>query len=388
MKANLFRLLRLHWLSNHFPALHGVRVLAILAVLQFHVTVILVKVGLLTDAHFAQRSTTIFFGMDLFFILSGFLIGTMLLHGEQISGRSLLRFYARRSFRIFPLYYITLTTLALLNPLTAAQKHNLIYEYLYLTNYRLVVPESVVMIWGWSLAVEEHFYLAVPFLVGLLLLIRGNRWRLLLLTCLWASGLFVRLYVLYFTRRFWQEDTIFQAVYVKTHTRYDILIAGIWLAYVQRHYATSLQHMFRKWWVRWILWCVAGMFLYFLMSPLMFRNYFMYRMLSWGTYTSLMYVPVILLLLNARGWVQSTLGHRFFLAMATLGYGIYLVHIPLCDWVIVPMARWMIQQHHWSLGPAWTICLLSLFVVSAAVAYVMHIAFEKPLLYLRDRWVP
>ena len=119
-------------------------------------------------------SLTLFFGMDLFFVLSGFLIGTILLvslerHGRQMVGN----FYLRRAFRILPLYYVVLTVLALVTPLTALQRHHLPLEYLYLTNF---VPDlqrtSVVMIWGWSLALEEQFYLIVP-----LLLVIGPRSR-------------------------------------------------------------------------------------------------------------------------------------------------------------------------------------------------------------------
>jgi len=72
-------------LDNRHPALHGLRVLAIVSVLQFHVTAIYTQEsGILMDRHWSDSSMTIFFGMDLFFFLSGFLIGAILLRSIEV----------------------------------------------------------------------------------------------------------------------------------------------------------------------------------------------------------------------------------------------------------------------------------------------------------------
>ncbi len=68
--------LSLEKLDNRYPSLHGLRVLAIVSVVQFHVTWIFAgEQGIRLDRDFTASSLTVFFGMDLFFILSGFLIG-------------------------------------------------------------------------------------------------------------------------------------------------------------------------------------------------------------------------------------------------------------------------------------------------------------------------
>ena len=74
-------------LANHFPQLHGVRVLAIVLVVQFHVTFALLDGKLPIDPGWGTLSATVFFGMDLFFVLSGFLIGTMILYSLDQSSR-------------------------------------------------------------------------------------------------------------------------------------------------------------------------------------------------------------------------------------------------------------------------------------------------------------
>ena len=96
----------------------------------------------------------------------------------------------------------------------------------------------------------------------------------------------------------------------------------------------------------------------------------------------------------ARGTVQARLdklqergvvtGFDPDLHLATLGYGVYLVHIPLCDQVIVPAARAM-QERQWPMIIIWPTALTALMVSSLALAYVMHIVIEKPSLRLRER---
>ena len=102
------------------------------------------------------------------------------------------------------------------------------------------------------------------------------------------------------------------------------------------------------------------------------------------TITTLMYMGFLLLLLHGHGPVHSFLSRPSFRKIATLGYGVYLVHIPLCDNVVVPMAH-ALDARHVSVTTIWLLSLLLLLVLSAAVAYLMHILIEKPSLWVRDR---
>src|SRR5512141_1108525 len=82
----------LELLDNRFPALHGMRVVAILSVVAYHVTWIFAgEQGVLLDQGFVEQSITVFFGMDLFFVLSGFLIGSILLRSLAKDGTQDLR---------------------------------------------------------------------------------------------------------------------------------------------------------------------------------------------------------------------------------------------------------------------------------------------------------
>jgi peptidoglycan/LPS O-acetylase OafA/YrhL len=108
------------------------------------------------------------------------------------------------------------------------------------------------------------------------------------------------------------------------------------------------------------------------------------RMFLWGTVTSLMYFGLVPLALYTDGWVVRALSLPFFRRLATLGYGVYLVHIPIIDHIMVPAGR-AAQARHWPMLYVWPATLASTFALSLAVAYVLHILVEKPALRIRDR---
>jgi peptidoglycan/LPS O-acetylase OafA/YrhL len=143
--------------TKSFSSLDGLRAASILAVLWHHASG---SVG--SDWTIADRG---FLGVDLFFVISGFLIVTLLLRERRKNGDVSLRgFYVRRFLRIFPVYYALLallTTAALLrhSNQAAALRHDLPYAFLYISN---LVPMVSFLGITWSLSTEEQFYLVVP----------------------------------------------------------------------------------------------------------------------------------------------------------------------------------------------------------------------------------
>jgi peptidoglycan/LPS O-acetylase OafA/YrhL len=149
------------------PGLDGLRCLAILPVVFHHATPRLLP-GI------AGKGAV---GVDLFFALSGFLITTLLLRERRAAGHVRLgAFYARRSLRIFPLYYAVLGAYALramlLPPESSVGQHflrSLPYHATYTANWFVdyAVPHPVMFAFSWSLCVEEQFYWVWPVLVAL-----------------------------------------------------------------------------------------------------------------------------------------------------------------------------------------------------------------------------
>jgi len=381
--------LSLELLDNRYPSLHGLRVIAIVSVVQFHVTWIFAgEQGIRIDQDFTVSSLTVFFGMDLFFILSGFLIGSILLRSLDTHGtQNLRRFYLRRIARTFPSYYIVLTFLALTTALTAEQKANLPYEYIYATNFMPLAREKILMFWGWSLALEEQFYLTVPILFFVLHRLKTDRARLALLTALWASALAVRL-VIYMRGRPWDDFLLYDTLYFRPHTRFDTLICGIILAYVHNRFGDRITQWLKKPFHRAMLSMVSLTCLWLLVQPWVFgkTEVQLVHVFAWGSVTSVMYFCWLLMLLHGdqETVLVKNLSHPIFRRIATLGYGVYLVHIPICDQVIVPLAR-KLEAAKVPMAIIWPLSLTALMAASIALGYIMHVLIEKPSLRIRQR---
>jgi peptidoglycan/LPS O-acetylase OafA/YrhL len=211
------------------PALDGLRGLAILGVLFSHSLIL--KSGPLPD----RILTPVFFngwiGVDLFFVLSGFLI-TGILWDSRESLHYFRNFYMRRVLRIFPLYYLLITVVFFVvakihTPLaqdmvgTAGQP---IWYYLYLNNMYRGTPElSPLLGITWSLAIEEQFYFIWPTVVLLC-----SRRRLMQI----CAGLIVAALVtrvgLFMAGVYWNwiHDFIL--------SRADALAVGAWIALALR----------------------------------------------------------------------------------------------------------------------------------------------------------
>jgi peptidoglycan/LPS O-acetylase OafA/YrhL len=158
--------------SSHIPALDGLRGLAILAVMLSHITVMVPASP--ADRAYFQVVDSGWMGVDLFFVLSGFLI-TGILFDSRPNPHYFRNFYMRRVLRIFPLYYIYLTLMLVIAPhlhsaALAAQgtiSGSSLWYWLYASNVRFAMHgfDSQVLSITWSLAVEEHFYLVWPVVV-------------------------------------------------------------------------------------------------------------------------------------------------------------------------------------------------------------------------------
>ncbi len=215
--------------DGHVPALDGLRGVAVLLVLAFHLAHIDGEGGI--GERFLLGATRAgWAGVDLFFVLSGFLITGILLDAR--GGQGYFRaFYARRVLRIFPLYYAYLAVLFLVVPRILpsldVKPETQGWLWTYLGNVLFAreggFHASPYTGHFWSLAVEEQFYLAWPLLVWML-----PRRAL--------AGLCAALVALAFAVRFGIHRTTFNATaaYVLTPARMDALSLGALVAIARR----------------------------------------------------------------------------------------------------------------------------------------------------------
>jgi len=168
-------------LRQHLPVADGLRGIAVLATMIFHIQFFTLVAGApLWERAYAMVAGLGWAGVDLFFVLSGFLI-TRILYDTRAEPNYYLVFYLRRLVRIFPLYYATLLLVLVLLPAlmhighvapsgaTFASPTTQFLAWLYLVNWDLAIQGfgfvTPFIAHFWSLSVEEQFYLVWPAVV-------------------------------------------------------------------------------------------------------------------------------------------------------------------------------------------------------------------------------
>lgn len=224
--------------TSHLPALDGLRGVAILSVLVFHFAPFIAATNPLAAGVNNLRASA-WCGVDLFFVLSGFLITRILMDAKN-TPHYFRNFYARRTLRIFPLYFgILFGAWAVAQIIGSAarepsQPQNLADQPFWLWTYGTNIAVALKGNWGlhyhglsvshfWSLAVEEHFYLVWPAIVYLL---RPPRLALVCVGCI-LGALALRIAMI-------AAHAQPLSVYVLTPCRLDALALGGLLAVIAR----------------------------------------------------------------------------------------------------------------------------------------------------------
>jgi peptidoglycan/LPS O-acetylase OafA/YrhL len=223
---------------GQIPALDGLRGAAILLVMLHHQTLLPLAGGGAADDWFARLFHFGWSGVDLFFVLSGFLITGLLLDAKGAPGY-FRNFYARRTLRIFPLYYAVVFLSLVVLPnlpegvLPAQKAANFgridgdeLWYWLYLSNFAIAAAGEYrhgILDISWSLAIEEQFYLVWPLVVS-----RLGRDALLRV----CAGLVVLAPLCRLALSLGSSSEL--APYVLTPARLDTLAIGAFLAVASR----------------------------------------------------------------------------------------------------------------------------------------------------------
>ncbi len=176
-------------------------------------------------------------GVDLFFVLSGFLISSQLFAQLRSgAGVSLKEFFLKRFFRIIPAYWLVLAIYFCVPAFHEREALSSLWKFLTFTqNFGLNLAIKGTFSHAWSLCVEEHFYLFLPLVLILLSSLRVLKFGVWLLPALFISGFFIRHYCwtsLYqpFADAPNAGALWFQFVYYPTYNRLDGLLAGVSIA--------------------------------------------------------------------------------------------------------------------------------------------------------------
>jgi peptidoglycan/LPS O-acetylase OafA/YrhL len=350
---------------GHRPALDGLRAVAVISVLLYHGGVRWMSGG--------------FLGVDLFFVLSGFLITTLLVEEwRRGDGISIRAFYGRRLRRLTPALVIVLAAVVAYAALLAqdgelaALRGDLLATLGYVANWRLVLADRGYfdafavpspLSHTWSLAVEEQWYLVWPVLAALLLGRSGGRAGRLRTALAVTVGLAAASALWAAILHHPGDDP--SRVYYGTDTRAQQLLLGAALALgcavagrltVQRGWARALSAaglLAAGWWV-WACTRVTDQ------SPWLFEG--------GQALVALVVAVIILAAVQPRGVLRGVLALEPLRQVGRISYGLYLWHIP----VFVALTS---RRAHLD-GTALLLARLALTVAAAALS---HRLVEEPI---------
>jgi len=332
-----------------------VRGIAILCVVDFHSPYHLLfrPLLLLGFPHFG------WFGVDLFFVLSGFLVGGLLIKEWKLQGRiDGRRFLIRRGLKIWPLYYVFLVAM-----LFTVHRHipGLWSNFLNIQNYVGGIGFT------WSLAVEEHAYLLLILCFGI-----AARYRVRMRTIFFLMGAVAAGVVLL---RFYEASQHWKSLYIRTHTRIDGILYGVMLAILYHYAPESFRRLQSQLWLWWGGILVSLLYLRFTPQPM------------WVTAlqvdaANLLSISMLMLLYRHRQEGRKRLWpYRMIAWIGLYSYGIYMWNI---FGIGVVASR----------GPHLPVVLSTLWemLVPPGLAITLGIVATKlvefPVLKLRDKFFP
>ena len=348
---------------NYSKELDGLRATAVLLVLWAHFPKIEGFQLLNTVIETGARIGVGYFGVDLFFVLSGFLITSNLLKEKKQGTISIWKFYGKRLLRIAPIYYISLIFCWFYFGSTG---YDIVSSAFYVSNYYFVFDESGGPLrHTWSLSVEEQFYLFWPFIVTLLSIANLKK-----LTIIYTPLL---IFLLAIALVSWNEYIANRLIYRATPFRMLSLCLGAYLAIR----IAQNQPIIR---FKWLCLTISGITL--LILALLFDTLqltgiksiltmYGFSLLSFamvcGAYSGLF--------IQGRNvfWLFRS---RPLVSIGKVSYGLYLYHaiilfaLNICKYQVdsAPLSTWLIA-----------------LTLSILLAYLSYYLLERNLLNLKDR---
>jgi len=336
------------------------------------------------EATFGWASEIGWAGVDLFFALSGYLIGNQIFAGLQRGGFSLARFYARRFLRTLPNYYVVLALYAFW-PLWAGAAHPAPWwkYWTFTLNFNLV--PGTLFSHAWSLCVEEQFYLLLPPLAMGIVLLRRTRRRALALG--WAALAGTLLAAMAWRASIWHPGldvgprgtgAFYTLIYYSTLCRFDELLFGVALAMLKNYHPAAWTRLTAR--GNWML--AGGAVLTAIAFALFIRDHYGFAMTVLGYPLLGIAFSMLLLAGLSPGGLLARTRIPGAGAIAIWSYAIYLTHKQLCI-ILANQLAW-----NYDIGPEQPLAIAIMIAASAIVGFLLYIVVETPFMRLRERFLP
>ena len=320
-------------------------------------------------------------GVDLFFVLSGFLITEILL--KTVGQKNYFRnFYLKRVLRIFPLYYLVLIVSLLILPRIPSLQDNLHYYvenqvwlWTYLQNWLFITkePESTnFLVHLWSLAVEEQFYLLWPCVI---LWIRKPKTLLVLVSISLILVICLRIWL-------WLTHTeVLNYFNPYTFTRVDGICIGCMLALVK---AINFDIIKRYSTLMVLTLSVLNFIFYFLN-----KNYsFSFPYFPFFGYTSFAIVFAFLIheaVTKKNKVINSVFNLHFLKFFGKISYGFYIFHWPIYLGLFPAISLLLSKKLKWHIQEAQMISAIIVTLAAVLVSVISYYTFEMKFLKLKNR---
>jgi peptidoglycan/LPS O-acetylase OafA/YrhL len=348
--------------TKKYPSLNGLRALSILFVLCEHFGFHLKNSGYLFYPRWLEPLASFIqdgqLGVTVFFVISGFLITSLLLQEEQANGKiSLKNFYTRRTLRIFPAYYFLLLTYFIFQWLGYIKiSHNSWLTALTYTKYFNTHADWYIG-HAWSLSIEEQFYLFWP-----MIFLLGNRARKIAAIVLILTVPLIRLYLYFYPIDWAMRYAIF--------VRIDSIAIGCLFAF----YKKEIIEILTPYWKVLFYFSVITLFILRYLPDFASKIYFQFIFIPLGTtFGSIANILIAIILMYS---VFYTKGNWFkFLNLKVLNYiGILSYSIYLWQQIFTYISSFWINQFPQN--------ILLLILASLFSYYII----EKPFLKLKSKF--
>lgn len=362
------------------PRLHGLdhlRALAILLVFLFHYQVLSPE----APAWFGEWVQFGWTGVDLFFVLSGFLIASQLFSELRVGKQlSLKVFFAKRFFRIIPVFLVVLAIYFCVPAFREKEALPPLWRFLTFTqNFGLNLFETGTFSHAWSLCVEEHFYLLLPLTLLAFRFRKAFRYAWIVLVVLFIGGFVIRHFSweMYFAQISRPHARVlwYELVYYPTYNRLDGLLIGVGIA-AWTNFAPQAWNRISRFGNYWIALSLA---------VLVASYYLCYDQASYAA--SVFGFPLVavgygLLVIGAIS--PNSFLYRWksgiTMQIATLSYALYLSHKG-----IIHLAQgWFFQL---GVAPNGTTMLVSCLLLCLLAAWILNRIVERPFLRWRKQWL-
>ena len=365
--------------AHHYTQLDGLRGLAILLVIVYHFSLEHAAFRGPAPGFFLQLAQAGWMGVDLFFVLSGFLI-TGILSGTRSKPHYFRNFLARRFLRIWPLYYLSLLVLLVVAPLLLPQvwagrlqgmQDQQAWFWLYAANWLFAKEGGFSQTAGgyfWSLAVEEQFYVIWPFVVYAL----STRMLLRVSFGLLCCSLLLRVVLSAF-------GVGTGVLYNMTFTHLDGLATGACLSICLRSPELTARVMRALPWV-------AGVALLGLVAVRLHDHHLFFwgRAMAACGYTLIVALFAALLVLALRDRdgqrLRRFLRSRFMSLCGTYSYALYLVHVPVASLVYPALRKLHLLQDLLGYDAVFLLAGAVAFAISWALAAASWFLIESRIL--------